>query len=239
MELTSKEIIRISGTLDMIPKSVNSILEVGCGDGRVSKSIYHKFNLAGIDVDMVKIRSFPGKRMIGDISSLPIKDKEFDLVLSAEVLEHLNSETFSSAIGEISRVAKQYILLTVPFKESLPANWERCSRCGHIFHAWGHVRRFNGESLKRLFKNALLVKKRLLGPRETWIPSLLYIIAKKLGNVWGTHQDKPVFCPKCGSASLQSEGNIFGKIFIRLIWRMDRISPLRKPIWIGCLYQKS
>lgn len=239
MELSDKEVIRISETLDMIPPGVGSILEVGCGDGRVTKSIYQKYNLTGIDIDKGKIKTFPGNKIIADISWLPIKNAKFDLVLSTEVLEHLDDQAYLFALREISRVAKKYILITVPFEETLSAQWNKCSKCGHIFHPWGHVRRFTLEILKRIFKYASLIEKRYLGPKETWVPSFFYVIAEKLGNVWGTNHENPTLCPKCGSEPLQSGGNIFGKIFIRLIWRFNTVSPFKKPIWVGCLYQKS
>lgn len=238
MELSDKEVIRIAETLDMIPPGVGSILEVGCGDGRVIKSIYQKYNLTGIDINKGKIKTFPGNKIIGDISRLPIKKEKFHLVLSTEVLEHLDDQAYLFALREISRVVKKYILITVPFKETLSAQWNKCSKCGHIFHSWGHIRRFNLKILKKLFKDAFLIEMRVLSPKETWIPSILHVIARKLGHAWGTYQGNPPLCPKCGSEPLKNHGNLFGWIFIRLIWRMDRISLFRKPIWIGCLYKK-
>ena len=160
MELSDKEINRIIETANMMPHDVASVLEVGCGDGRVSKTIGDKFNLTGIDIDTVRIKLFPGKKIIADISKLPIKNNQFDLVLSSEVLEHLDDETLLFAIKEILRVANKYILITVPFNETLPSQWVKCSKCGQIFHAWGHVRRFNLEILKKLFCDALLIEKR-------------------------------------------------------------------------------
>ncbi|CAD7772002.1 hypothetical protein DMNBHIDG_00502 [Candidatus Methanoperedenaceae archaeon GB37] len=109
MKLSHKEITRIKETLEMIPSDVVSILEVGCGDGRITNSICHKHKLTGIDIDKERIKSFR---------------------------------------GEIYRVTKKYILITVPFEEVLPAQWLKCSKCGHIFHAWGHLRRFDLRMLK-------------------------------------------------------------------------------------------
>jgi hypothetical protein len=161
------------------------------------------------------------------------------MVLACEVLEHLDDKNMLLALDEIQRVAKQYILITVPFKETLSAQWRKCSKCSHIFHAWGHLRQFDKVLLKNLFfGNAQLIESRFLGPRESQIPSFMYIIAKKIGNVWGSGETEQSLCPKCGSEPIKSEGNIFGKLFIRLLWRIERILPFKKPIWIGCLYRK-
>ncbi|MDY6844593.1 MAG: class I SAM-dependent methyltransferase [Thermodesulfobacteriota bacterium] len=62
-EISDKEVIRCYQTVDMIPQDVNSILEVGCGDGRVSTFVSRKMKLVGIDIDAIKIKMFPGFRI--------------------------------------------------------------------------------------------------------------------------------------------------------------------------------
>jgi SAM-dependent methyltransferase len=239
MELPDKEIIRITETIDTIPQDVVSILEVGCGNGSLSKPICNKFKLTGIDIDNDIIKTFPGKKITADVANLPIREAKFDLVLVPEVLEHLEDESLISALKEILCVAKKYILITVPFEENLSAQWVKCSKCAHIFHVWGHVNRFDLGTLKNLFKDdTLLIEKRFLSPKERRVPSLLYDIAKKLGNAWGTNLSDHILCPKCRSKPFQCEGNLLGKILIKLIWRIKRVSPLKNPIWIGCLYKK-
>jgi len=69
---------------------------------------------------------------------------------------------------------KKYVLITVPFEEVLSAQWLKCSKCGHIFHAWGHLRRLDLRMLKNLFEHTHLIQKRLFTPKEAKIPSLLY-----------------------------------------------------------------
>lgn len=158
MELSHKELNRISETVDMITQDLDLILEVGCGDGRMAKSICDKFDVVGIDIDKDRIKAFPGKKIIADISRITIKSEKFDVVLAAEVLEHLDNEIFPLAMTEITRVSRKYILITVPFEESLPSEWDKCSKCGNIFRAWGHLRTFNLEILGKLFKYAQLIE---------------------------------------------------------------------------------
>lgn len=238
MNLSEKETIRINETVKMIPFGLSSLLEVGCGDGRVSNFLPEKIKATGFDIDREKIKHYPGNKIIADISKIPIKQNTFDLVLITEVLEHLDDEIYHSALSEILRITKQYILITVPFNETLSANWDKCSECGYIFHAWGHIRKFNGKILKNLFENATLLKTQILSPKETWISSIFYKIAKKPGKVWGTNPQNPTLCPICGSNSLHSTGNLLGKTVIRFIWQFEKYSPFKKPIWIGCLYEK-
>ena len=237
MELSNKEIIRINETVNMIPQDVSSILELGCGDGRILRALSNNVHETGIDIDFDRIKLFRGNKIIGDISKLPIKSIMFDMVLCCEVLEHLDNKTLFFTLEEIQRVAKRYILITVPFKETLSAQWRKCCKCAFVFHAWGHVRRFDLTTLTDLFRNAQLIKCLFLGPSESRIPSLAYTIAKKMGNVWDNDSEVQSHCPKCGSHPIKSEGNIFGWLLIRFLWRIERIWPLKKPIWIGCLYR--
>ncbi|MFC1884320.1 class I SAM-dependent methyltransferase [Thermodesulfobacteriota bacterium] len=237
-KLTEKEMLRIDNTVMMVPNCISSALEVGCGDGRVSNYIKEGIDLTGIDIDPVRIKDFPGKKFIGDISILPLKKESFDLVLACEVLEHLDDESLNHTIEEISRITSKYILVTVPYKETLSAQWNKCSECGNIYNAWGHLRAFDFNKLKNLFHRYELEEWRFLEPKEIYIPSKAYEIVKKVGNVWLSNKDYNSPCPKCGSEALESDGNIFGKIFIRLLWRFERYSPWKKPIWIGCLFKK-
>lgn len=235
MILSELENTRIKGTVTGIPQDIGSILELGCGDGRIAYAMDNKIPMTGIDLDKKRIRSFPGNKITANIAALPIQDEAFDLVLSTEVLEHLSDELLAEARREIMRVARKYILITVPYNEILSAEWVKCSGCGSVFHPWGHVRTFGFRILKNLFDPIPLVEVKFLGPMEAKIPSFIYFMARKLGNVWGAN--KETVCPKCGANCMESAGNILGKILIRLIWRTLRVSPFKKPIWIRCLYK--
>lgn len=48
----------------------------------------------------------------GDITRMPFCDHSFDIVICTEVLEHL--EKPGAALKELKRVAKKFILITVP-----------------------------------------------------------------------------------------------------------------------------
>lgn len=97
-----------------------TVLDVGCGEGfslvslRRSKigKVYE-----GVDYSYDAIRL--GKKLypklnikLGNIYDLPYKDSVYDLVICTEVLEHL--EKPHEALSEIKRVAKKYIILSVP-----------------------------------------------------------------------------------------------------------------------------
>ena len=97
-----------------------SVLDAGCGEGftlaKLKKaSIGQK--LEGIEYmdEAIEIGKKINPEIVikkGDIYKLPYKDNSFDLVLCTEVLEHLDDP--GKAINELKRVAKKYVVLTVP-----------------------------------------------------------------------------------------------------------------------------
>ncbi|MFA5358409.1 MAG: class I SAM-dependent methyltransferase [Patescibacteria group bacterium] len=99
---------------------IENIIDIGCGEGftldRIQKSSINK-ELVGIDSSLVAVNLgkelFPQLDLrLGNIYQLPFPDKSFDLVVCTEVLEHL--ENPSQALQEIVRMAKKYIILSVP-----------------------------------------------------------------------------------------------------------------------------
>lgn len=236
MELTAKELERIIETREMIPPGVKSILELGCGDGRMLKGMEDDCTLIGLDIDIIRIKNFPGSRMIASIGRLPIRTDSSDMVLVAEVLEHLKEDTLREAALEITRAAKKYLLVTVPYKENLLKDAAKCSKCAQIYHVWGHLRKFDLGTLSSLFRDFTLIECKRLRQKETAMPSFLQLAVRKWGNVW-SRTDKP--CPKCGSAAIQHGGNMLGRVMERVIWRTERIPLFRRPIWVACLYKKT
>lgn len=97
-----------------------SLLDAGCGEGFISSYIYDQTrikNITGIDINkdslaFARSNNKNIKYKKGDIYKLGFKDKEFDIVITLEVLEHLTNP--SQALKEIIRVAKNKIIISVP-----------------------------------------------------------------------------------------------------------------------------
>ena len=99
---------------------VESVFDGGCGEGFV----LHELNLArpiksccAIDLDENEVidasRNLPFCNVIqGNVYEIPFQDNSFDLVISSEVLEHL--ENPGQGLKELCRVCKRYALLSVP-----------------------------------------------------------------------------------------------------------------------------
>jgi len=95
-------------------KEKQNCLEIGCGDGAVSKHIFKKYNLnvTGTDVDPEMVRlakknigNIPNIRFLGaSVTNLPFQDNNYDIVLSFQVLHHISN--WLDALKEIKRVLK-------------------------------------------------------------------------------------------------------------------------------------
>ncbi len=128
----------------------STILDAGCAEGFVSQRLLEEWpgaQVVGIDVDIGALtrgqRLNPVTRFgSGDITSLPFKDKSFDLVICTEVLEHLPHP--ESALSELQRMTRRYCLLSVPhepfFRLSNLMRGKNISRLGDDvdhYHHWG------------------------------------------------------------------------------------------------------
>lgn len=85
-------------------------LEIGAGNGTV-RSYLRAF---GIDVLSVDIDPALGPDRVGDVRALPCSDEEFDVVLCAEVLEHLPFDEVPGALDELRRVCRRRAVVSVP-----------------------------------------------------------------------------------------------------------------------------
>jgi len=109
-------------TLISSAKSLNpkKVLDAGCGEGfSLNKLITNNVGeeLEGIEYSKEAIilgkKLFPkAKIKLGDIYNLPYSTNSFDLVITTEVLEHL--EDPKKALLEITRISKKYVILSVP-----------------------------------------------------------------------------------------------------------------------------
>ena len=94
--------------------NIKKILEVGCGIGVISSYLAekHTCKVVGIDLDSKQIKKAKKKNLeneylgfnIADVTRLTFEDKEFDIILSFDVLHHIPN--WNQALHEISRVLK-------------------------------------------------------------------------------------------------------------------------------------
>lgn len=155
-EIPSAEQNRIIETVNTIPKNVNSILDAGCGNGwflNYLDSQNETRRLCGVDRSFTALGYVKTEKLAASIDSLPFENQEFDLVSSLQCLEHLPCSIFENALEEICRVAKQYVLITVPNDEDIKQSMFECPQCKSRFNVSHHFRTFTEKTLNNLLLN--------------------------------------------------------------------------------------
>lgn len=87
-----------------------NVLEIGIGDKTVASFLKSR----GIVVTTLDINEELKPDVVGSVLTMPFQDNSFDVVLCAEVLEHLPFEKFAEGLKEIKRVSKKNVVLSLP-----------------------------------------------------------------------------------------------------------------------------
>ncbi len=99
----------------------STVLDAGCGEGYATQFMARQLpevSFTGIDLSAEAVafaRHAFGEMATyeqGSLYELPFSDNAFDAVVCSEVLEHLYEP--DKAVAELARVARHYVLLTVP-----------------------------------------------------------------------------------------------------------------------------
>lgn len=144
------EINRGKTTIDLIPKNVTSVIDIGCGNGIVTNMINKPF-VVGLDFAKIPLTQVKKNKILATIDLLPVKSNKFDLILLSEVLEHLDDEVYNKTIREIKRLSSSYLVISVPFEENIDLSRCKCKSCGNYFNINHHYRTFGSDWFKHDF----------------------------------------------------------------------------------------
>ncbi len=183
-----------------LPDGCTSLLDAGCGNGAFLAYLRggpHPAVMLGVDRSCVAIsegrRAYGLELQVGDLTHLAFPDRAFVAVASLEVLEHLPLVSYAQARAEIARVAGQWILIDVPFRER--RIFLRCPSCACRFPTSYHLRTYDHGDLPDLFPGFTLVRTRPICPIDTPLAALpvraLRRLRRQVFPAWA-------WCPLCG-----------------------------------------
>jgi len=224
---------------EMIPERVETIVDVGCGDGAITNALGRHWSVTGVDSSREALKYVTTEAVLADARELPFADASFDLTMSSQMLEHLDDGIYRAALGELRRVAREYLLISVPYSEDLGMRMIRCPRCGLRQHVWGHVRRFTSESLIRDLGEFDPVDTRIFGELQdpAWPRPLLWVV-NNIFRGWYTTEGQHPQCARCGNVDF-SEMRTFPRSLDLLKRASDRLRPGgRNPFWLAVLAQR-
>lgn len=234
------EVERVRLALEWLPAEVDSILDLGCGNGVFINRVSGRFGV-GVDRSLAALHYVKALCCQADAGSLPFADGSFDAVVAMELIEHLPVPIYAAALAEMARVARRYLLLTVPYRENLAVGHVVCPSCGCRFHPSSHVRSFDRRDLEQLFSHhGRFSPVRIEGvvPREVlrW-PGLRRRLAQLRGRI---SLPGYAICPQCGykSSSAPSTRTVAAPVgrlgaWARRLWPKQRL-----PFWWMALYEK-
>jgi SAM-dependent methyltransferase len=234
------EIARTRDLMDIVPKNLSTVLDIGARDGHFSHLLTKHFeSVTALDLTMPKF-DFEGVQPVqGDVTKLQFPDDSFDVVFCAEVLEHVPK--LQQACSEIARVARYAVVIGVPYRQDTRLGRTTCNQCRKHNPPWGHVNIFDEQKVSSLFPECRTIKTSFVGstnartnPLSTWLMDLA-------GNPWGVYeQDEP--CIYCGNRmSGESSRPFIKKVIASIALRLNQLhSPLNPthPNWIHVVLEK-
>jgi hypothetical protein len=160
------------------------------------------------------------------------------------MLEHLPLDEYRQATRELRRVARRYVLVSVPYREDLRFRTIRCPLCGWRGHVWGHRQMFTVESLIGDLDGFGARQVRVFGARQdpVWPRWLLWITHNVLRQFYWAPGQSPM-CARCGNTEFAStraihpalrrfNGRLPGRERVRLPFCLailtERVSPAER-----------
>jgi len=112
-------------SISLVQDITGTVLEIGSGNGFVSGYL-KKY---GRKVHTVDYDRRLNPDTVASVVELPFKNKNFDVTLCCQVLEHLPPGLFGYALCELLRVTKKKLIVSLP-------NTSRALGCAFVFEKW-------------------------------------------------------------------------------------------------------
>ncbi|HWK40119.1 MAG TPA: class I SAM-dependent methyltransferase, partial [Hyphomicrobium sp.] len=191
----------IQAITDHWPAETASVLDVGCGDGKITRALSERTGAVfhGLDASHEALARIKHLRTtVGSAADLPFSDGAFDAALSTDVFEHLPDDVEKAAWREIFRVARSWVFVAVPFREELLDATTRCPTCGAQYHVNWHLRTYDFKDLETRAPAGWHLSGLILSG-EAWSPMLPPETAwrRQVLDEWSGWTE--ALCPQCGS----------------------------------------
>ena len=218
------------------------ILDAGAGNGVVA----NRLQTMGLDVmacdhSQVAMARVSTPKVVADIGDLPFDDSTFDLVLCSEVLEHLPADVFAAARLELGRVARRWVVVTVPNREDLTSSGVVCPACRARSSPWRHMRSFAPADLIDLVPGFHAVAVESYGPVIEYRRRIEALVTRELLDRWPWPPN--AICPQCGyrllagqvDARSEAHASAFRSLKQRIAYPLRR----RVPKWIIATFEST
>lgn len=239
------EVRRFNATAALIGPEVGSVLDVGAGNGAFLKTLEGlrpELQLAGIERSNTAIqrRVCATEIQAGSADDLPLGDQSVDLVTALEVIEHLPYGVYEKSLAELQRVARRQIMVSVPYRENRLL--VRCPYCTCRFNPHYHMRRYDDETMQRLFPDFRCDRLVKVSVPEAVLKDAFrgtYRWLRSRGGFFPSY----AMCPQCGYNQAQPTGETArpeaNRPLVQSASRLEKLFPTRMvPRWVIGLYSR-
>lgn len=147
--------IRIQATEAILPQEVQSLADIGCGNGVFGKYLLSKrphLKIMGVERSEKALTYVTTEKIIGDITDIPLPDHSYNCVTCLQVMEHIPVNHYGKALSELTRVSGRYVIISVPYREKLEGNTTKCPQCRTVFNVDLHLRTYDDDTMNGLLK---------------------------------------------------------------------------------------
>jgi SAM-dependent methyltransferase len=148
MHIVSDEVLQLARRLPP------PILDFGCGAGALLRALRREgIEAYGLELDDERIRQHlldevkPYVTVYAGMLPSPFADRQFESVISSEVLEHMPDP--KAAVAEMARLSRTRLMITVPDSSSIPRGFAHAVVPWHLLEST-HVNFFTQHSLAAL-----------------------------------------------------------------------------------------
>lgn len=240
--ISTNELERTRNLLALVPEHGRVALDVGARDGHFSRLLAERFDkVIALDIDRPVISHPRIECRQGDVTQLEMADNSVDFVFCAEVIEHIPGNGLASACQELQRVCSDTVLIGVPYRQDTRVGRTTCYTCLGKNPPWGHVNRFDDDTLIKLFTHCSVEKKNFSGSNKEQTNALATLLLDLAGNPFGTY-DQEEACIYCGRHLLPPpERTVLQRVLTRLGYiARTATEPFAQPHanWIHVLFAK-
>lgn len=149
---------RIAAGLARYLSDARSVLDYGCGLGFLMPHLVAlglevtaaDFSVHAIEAANQRFGDLPGFRGAYPTAQLATEARQFDAIVSIEVIEHLTDADLADFFATLIRLISPdgTAIITTPNDERLEDASVYCPDCDHTFHRYQHLRRWSADSLR-------------------------------------------------------------------------------------------
>jgi len=96
--------------IEIINLEPETVMEIGIGNGILTTLI----RSLGCDVTTLDNSEVVKPDILGSVTDIPVEDNSFDVVAAFQILEHIPYDEFLVALGQLQRVSKKHVVISVP-----------------------------------------------------------------------------------------------------------------------------